>query len=128
MKIRDIIIENNTTPNKHTVKRSIPKILTFPHLTNTDPYVQYRFGLAIASAAANGEQNKQDRFNKTSDFGEKLIMAPFTKEEEDIIKLAQKLYGAGSESEQISTNGSEEESEIINKSPVANRGKNKYGV
>jgi len=128
MKIRDIVIENNTTPNKHTVKRSIPKILTFPHLTNTDPYVQYRFGLAIASAAANGEQREQDKFDKTSDYGEKLIMAPFTKEEEDIIKLAQKLYGAGSESEQIGTSKSEEEQEVSNKSPVANRGKNKYGI
>lgn len=128
MKIRDIVIENNTTPNKHTVKRSIPKILTFPHLTNTDPYVQYRFGLAIASAAANGEQREQDKFDKTSDYGEKLIMAPFTKEEEDIIKLAQKLYGAGSESEQIGTSQSEEEQEVSNKSPVANRGKNKYGI
>jgi len=128
MKIRDIIVENNTTPNKHTVKRSIPKILTFPHLTNTDPYVQYRFGLALAAAAAEHGRNSEDHYEKDSEFGEKLIIAPFTSEEENIIKLAQKLYGAGSESEQISTSHSEEQPDITISSPVAQRKRNKYGV
>jgi hypothetical protein len=128
MKIRDIIVENNTTSNKQTVKRSIPKILTFPHLTNTDPYVQYRFGLALAAAAAEHGRNSEDHYEKTSEFGEKLIIAPFTSEEEDIVKLAQKLYGAGSESEQISTSHSEEQPEVIKTSPVAQRKKNKYGI
>lgn len=128
MKIRDIIVENNTTPNKHTVKRSIPKILTFPHLTNTDPYTQYRFGLALVASASDHERTNGDHYEKTSDFGEKLIIAPFTSQEEEIVKLAQKLYGAGSESEQISTSHSEEQPEIIKTSPVAQRKKNKYGV
>jgi hypothetical protein len=128
MKVRDIVLENNTTPNKKMVKRSLPKIYAFNNLTNTDPYTQYRFGLAVAAASSEQNQNGIDYYEKESDFGERLIMVPRTAEEERIIELAQKLYGPGSEAEIISTAKSEESTEVQAQSPVAKPMRNKYGV
>jgi hypothetical protein len=66
MKSTEIIVENNTTPHSDGVKRSLPKILVFPNLTNQDAYLQYRFGLAMASAGAVAKG--EIKYQKASEF------------------------------------------------------------
>jgi hypothetical protein len=120
MKSTEIIVENNTTPHSAGVKRSLPKILVFPNLTNQDAYLQYRFGLAMASAGAVAKG--EVKYQKTNEFGEQLVVVPQTQAEEDIVNLARKIYKV------VSSPQSEEATDVINVSPVAKRKKNKYGV
>lgn len=126
MKSKDIIVENNVTPHAQGVKRSLPKILVFPKLQNQDPYLQYRFGLAMASAGAVA--NNQIEYHKASEFGEQLVVIPQTQQEVEIVNLARKLYGQEANYTVASSPQSEEAKDTISVSPVAKRKKNKYGV
>jgi len=126
MKSTEIIVENNTTPHSDGVKRSLPKILVFPNLTNQDAYLQYRFGLAMASAGAVAKG--EVKYQKTNEFGEQLVVVPQTQAEEDIVNLARKIYGDEANYKVVSSPQSEEATDVINVSPVAKRKKNKYGV
>ena len=119
MKINDIIIENVGGLQSGAV-HALPDTEVFPELKNTDPYIQYRFGLAVAAAKA--AQAGDIEYNKESAFGEALTMIARSPEEKEIIELAKKLYGAGSSSKQVSTTKSQETTDVNIKSPVANLG------
>lgn len=119
MKISDIILEN-TGSLQSGVAHALPDTEVFPELKNTDPYVQYRFGLAVAAAKA--VQDGSVEYNKESTFGEDLTIVARSPEEKEIIELAKKLYGAGASSKQVSTTKSEEAHDVNKTSPVANLG------
>lgn len=116
MKIREILAEQLNS----TITHSLPHTEVFPNLTNTDPYVQYRFGLAIASAKAAEAGHVE--YQRESDFGERLAIVAPTKEEQDIIRLAKKLYGKDSDSIVITTEKSQETEDTNKISPVAKLG------
>jgi hypothetical protein len=127
MKINDIINESGGVGSLTTgTRHALPSTEVFPNLKNTDPYLQYRFGLAVAAAKA--VQAGHVEYNKESPFGEDLTMIARGPEEQEIIALAKKLYGADSNSKQISTTKSEENPSVGKQSPVAKPKKNKYGV
>ena len=96
-------------------------------LRNTDPYMQYRYGLAVAAALAlkNGVISP-DQYEQESEFAENLTQVAFTKEEEEIIQLASKLMGVVPK--KISDAESTESKNVNKVSPVALKKKNKYGV
>ena len=50
MKIREVIVENGTGSLAPGVARAMPTTWELPALSNQDPYLQYRMGVAMASA------------------------------------------------------------------------------
>ena len=119
MKISDIILENIGSLQTGAA-HALPDTEIFPKLRNTDPYMQYRFGLAVAAAGA--VKAGEVEYNKESAFGEDLTMVARGPEEKEIIELAKRLYGAGANSKQVSTTKSEESTDVNKNSPVANLG------
>jgi len=126
MKITDIINEAYFGFTGHlkdfgSVKRgevdeAIPSAIIEPQLRNTDTYMQMRYGIALAAAAAQDDPASAD-FEQESAWAENIGMIGYTQEEIDLIKAADKLMGV--KSLQISKKGSQERTDVQKSSPVA---------
>jgi hypothetical protein len=122
MKAKEFIVESSEVSN------SLPGVYIQPQLRNQDPYLQYRYGMAVAAARAykNGDLNGST-FKKETNWSENLIQIMFAKEDEETIQLASELFGVSPV--KISNSKSEEEEKSINKaSPVAKPKRNKFGI
>lgn len=106
------------------VERTIPGTFIVPELRNTDPYLQYRMGVAFAVAQAT--KSREVKFDQESVWAENLITTAFAPEEEETIKLAAKLMGVNVE--QIASSKSRESDGVNKTSAVPKPKKNKYGV
>ena len=103
-------------------KAAIKNAVTFPdqNMSTGSAYKNYRFGIALAGAPEY--PTKADNYIA----GDPLL-APYTKEEMDIINYASQQVGDGSK--QTWSNGRSQEMDNVYKtSPVAPKKKNKYGV
>jgi len=79
---------------------AIPHAAVNKQIRNTDTYMQYRYGVALAAAAA---QEGQDEFEQESAWAENVGLVGYTDEEMDQIKAADKLMGVSSD---VITDGS----------------------
>jgi hypothetical protein len=70
---------------------ALPGVWVQRQLRNTDPYMQYRYGLAIAAARADAAGHVD--FEQESGWAENLTIVGYAAEDEEIIKLADKLMG-----------------------------------
>lgn len=131
MRINEIISES-FTPKSHgtakkipnSIKNNMPGVFVQQQLRNTDAYMQYRYGMAVATARA--VEQGEVTFSDESPFAENLTQVIYADADEETIKLASKLFGV--EPTQL-TNKKSKESDTINKSsPVPKKKKNKYGV
>jgi hypothetical protein len=124
MKIKDIVNEayrgykKGTGKYSGSVKRdvdqSIPNAIIEPELRNTDTYMQMRYGMALAAAAAqNGPE-----FEQESAWAENIGMVAYTEKELKQIKDADKLMGVKSIA--LTKPGSQEKPDVSKASPVAN--------
>ena len=124
MKINDIIVEGayhgyvgrlkDYGSVKHgTVDEAIPSAIIEPQVRNTDTYMQMRYGIALAAAAAQ----KDPGWEQESVWAENLAMIGYTQAEVDQIKAADKLMGV--KGVQISSKGSQERTDVNTTSPVA---------
>lgn len=93
-----------------------------PQTRNTDTYMQGRFGLALAAAAA--QQNGQE-FEQESPWSENFGTIAYTEEELNIIKNAEKLMGISGI--QLSSKKSTERADVNAKSPVLDNSWRKTG-
>ena len=133
MKIKEIIVEfkaklsGTVEPLSTSINDSLPGVYVQRELRNTDPYMQYRYGLAVASVRAikNGDLRKEDYAEETA-FSENLTQVMYAKEDEETIKMASELFGVTPT--QIANSKSCESDKINKVSPVAKKTKNKYGV
>jgi len=125
MKIKDIIAEgyhgyvghhlkDYGTVRKGEVDEAIPGAVIEPEIRNTDTYMQMRYGMALAAAAA---AEGGDEFNQESAWAENIGMVTYTPQEMDRIKAADKLMGVKSVA--LNKPGSQERTDINSKSPVA---------
>jgi hypothetical protein len=105
------------------VSNSLPGAFVQRDLRNTDPYMQYRYGLALASARAKKEHEIE--FEQESAWAENLAIVPFSVEDEETIKLADKMMGVTAT--RIASSKSTE-TDVNAVSPVASPKRNKYGV
>lgn len=103
---------------------TLPGVFVQQQLRNTDPYMQYRLGMAVASARAH-EQGEVD-FDQESAFGENLVQVMYASEDEETIKLASKMMGVTPT--RITDNASREPNSTNTTSPIAKKKTNKYGV
>jgi hypothetical protein len=105
------------------VSDSLPGAFVQRDLRNTDPYMQYRYGLALAGARAKAEHDID--FEQESAWAENFAIVTYTPEDEETIRLADAMMGVSASriASQTST-----ETDVDTKSPVPARKTNKYGV
>ncbi len=106
------------------VSDALPGVFVQKDLRNTDPYMQYRYALAVAAARAHKEHGVH--FDQESSWAENLTQVMYTPEDEETIKLASKLMGV--KATRIADNASHENKSTSAVSPVAKPKPNKYGV
>jgi hypothetical protein len=122
MRAREFIPEGRTGTITRDVGLALPGAFKIPALKNQDPYLQYRFGVAIAGAKG-AEQRAKDGVPKfdgaESVFGENEIVVSYDPEAEVWIKDALKSMGMPpSDAVRIGTQASEEASDVVKASPV----------
>jgi hypothetical protein len=124
MKIRDIIVEQKGELKKRQrfAMRGLNKF-TDGKKWNSD-YTLYRLGLALA--ATDGKT--MPPVDEESWLGKWKVSAPYTKEEQEMLKLAYKEVHANYEDLNHGDMRSQEGPTINKESPVAKSKKNKYGV
>ena len=129
MRAKEFIIEYRakTSGNAKAVSlakdAALPGVFVQRQLRNTDPYMQYRYGLALAGARAN--RDHEIEFEQESAWAENLAIVPFSVDDEETIKLADKLMGVTAS--RIASSKSTE-TNVNAVSPVASPKRNKYGV
>jgi len=98
MKIKDIVSESYKGYSgrikdfgsvKHGIDQSIPNARIEPEVRNTDTYMQMRYGIALAAAAAHGD----DDFEQESAWAENLGMVGYSDADIEIMDAADKLMG-----------------------------------
>ena len=97
-----------------------PGMTAFKQLRNTDPYMQYRMGVALANAAS------EQAFDQESAYAENFLTVSYTDEEEDIIKRAASMMGVTPTT--LAKKKSTEPTGTNVASPVAKPKRNRYGV
>jgi len=105
------------------VSNSLPGAFVQRDLRNTDPYMQYRYGMALAASRANKDHDID--FDQESAWAENLSLVTFSPDDEETIRLADKLMGV--KASRIASNRSSETNVNVT-SPVAKPKRNKYGV
>ncbi len=131
MKINELLNEgfgakSHGTPEKvrDRAAAAMPGVYVQRGLRNTDPYMQYRYSMAVASARgiANGDL-PPDAYNQESAFAENLTQVMYAAEDEETIKLASKMMGVTPT--RITDNASREPNNTNTVSPVSNWNKKK---
>jgi hypothetical protein len=122
MRAREFISEGRTGSFTTDVGRALPGAFKIPALKNQDPYLQYRFGVAIAGAKG-AKQRAQDGVppfdGRESVFGENEIVVSYDPHVVDYIHDALRAMGLPpSDAVQIGTMASEEATDVDTVSPV----------
>jgi len=73
------------------VGNPLPGAFVQRDLRNTDPYMQYRYGLALASGRAKAAGDVD--FEQESMWAENLGIVAYSAQDEETIKLADKMMG-----------------------------------
>jgi hypothetical protein len=104
------------------VGRALPGAFKIPALKNQDPYLQYRFGVAIAGAkgaAQRAQDSVPDFDGRESVFGENEIVVSYDPHVVDYIHDALHAMGMpASDAVQIGTMTSDEAEDVSVTSPV----------
>ena len=122
MRAREFVTEGRTGSLTRDVGLALPGAFKIPALKNQDPYLQYRFGVAIAGAkgAAQRARDGVPPFDgKESVFGENEIVVSYDPQAEVWIKDALKSMGMPpSDAIRIGTQASEEAPDVVKTSPI----------
>ena len=102
----------------------LPGVFVQKELRNTDPYMQYRYAMAVAAARAHKEHGID--YDQESAWAENLTQVMFTPEDEETIMMASKLLGVTPT--RIADNKSHESKSTGTQSPVAAVKRNRFGV
>ena len=122
MRAREFVVEGRTGSITQDVGRALPGAFKIPALKNQDPYLQYRFGVAIAGAKG-AKQRAADGVppfdGKESVFGENEIIVSYDPHVVDYIHDALRAMGLPpSDAVQIGSMASEEMPDVFKTSPV----------
>ena len=122
MRAREFVSEGRTGSITRDVGLALPGAFKIPALKNQDPYLQYRFGVAIAGAKGAAQRAKDGvpPFDgRESVFGENEIVVSYDPEAEVWIKDALQSMGMPpSDAVRIGTQASEEAPDVDKISPV----------
>jgi len=127
MKVSEVITEAKVKQAKMTKRQNQStlgvNLFSDAEKANSD-YVQFRVGMA---AAATDGKTMPD-IDAKSWIGKKKAAFPYTKEEQDILKIAYKAAGAKYDDLNNGDLASKELDSVNKTSPVAKPKRNKYGV
>lgn len=117
------IYESRTGSLTHEVADSLPQAFVIPALDSGNPYMQYKFGVAIAGArGAPGRALDNIPPFKQSDlpevFSDKEVVISFDPHIDQIIDAAMKELGIPGGKRRIGVKGSRESTDVYNVSPV----------
>ena len=122
MRAREFVNEGNTGSITRDVGLALPGAFKIPALKNQDPYLQYRFGVAIAGAKGASQRAKDsvpDFDGAESVFGENEIVVSYDPQAEVWIKDALKAMGLPpSDAVRVGTQSSDESPDVVKASPV----------
>jgi hypothetical protein len=121
MKINEILVEQNTGTLQPDVAAAIPQATVLTQVKNTDPYQQYRMGLAIAGARAKAAGEIAD-VDEASAWGENMVVVAYTPEDQETLEMGLALMPGENASRSISTPKSEEAPNVGKQSPMQPRG------
>jgi hypothetical protein len=118
MRAKEFISESRTGSLQPDVASALPATYSIPELKNQDPYLQYRFGVAIAGAkgAQKRSEDNVPPFVEQSAWGENEIVVSYGLDLDNIIDDALKSMGMSGK-KRLSTVKSEETSDV-NKSSL----------
>jgi hypothetical protein len=100
---------------------ALPGVWVQRQLRNTDPYMQYRYGLAMAAARA--DQAGHVDFEQESGWAENLTIVGYAAKDEEVIKMADKLMGVTGT--RVADTASRETPDLNTVSPVSTWNKRK---
>lgn len=118
-KINVDIYENKSGSLQDASAESLPGVYVVPGLKNQDPYMQYRFGVALAGAKG-AERRKEDNitpFSKETSWGENQIIVGYGDDVEKYVDDALKQIGIKGK-KRVSGNKSEEPKDTKKYSPI----------
>ena len=122
MRAREFVNEGKTGSITRDVGLALPGAFKIPALKNQDPYLQYRFGVAIAGAKGAAQRRKDgvpDFDGAESVFGENEIVVSYDPDVVVYIKDALAAMGLpASDAVRIGTQKSEEAPDVAKTSPV----------
>jgi hypothetical protein len=125
MRAREFIVEaamGRTGSLQQDIALALPGAWKIPALKNQDPYLQYRFGVAIAGAKG-AKQRAQDGvppFEPDVIFGENEFVVSYDPHTGEYIRDALQAMGLpGSDAIQVATMASEEMPDVVKRSPVS---------
>jgi hypothetical protein len=122
MRAQEFVTESRTGTITRDVGLALPGAFKIPALKNQDPYLQYRFGVAIAGAKGAAQRARDgvpDFDGPESVFGENEIVVSYDPQAETWIKDALKSMGMpGSDAKRIGTQASEEAPDVDKTSPI----------
>ena len=122
MRAREFIGEGKTGTITRDVGLALPGAFKIPALKNQDPYLQYRFGVALAGAKGAAQRAKDgvpDFDGPESEFGENEIVISYDPHVIDYIHDALRAMGMSpSDAVRIGTQKSEEAPDVVKTSPV----------
>jgi hypothetical protein len=122
MRAREFVKEGRTGTITTDVGRALPGAFKIPALKNQDPYLQYRFGVAIAGAKGAAQRAKDgvpDFDGRESVFGENEIVVSYDPHVVDYIHDALRAMGMPpSDAVRIGSQASEEATDVEYTSPV----------
>ena len=113
------LIELNPGAVSLVIRNSISTTYAIPELPNQDPYLQYRFGVAIAGAKGAKQRhldNVPSPASKTA-WGENAIVVSYGHDAGEYIDDALKTMGLSGK-KLISTATSQETADVTKKSPI----------
>ena len=122
MRAKEFVTEAKTGSITRDVGLALPGAFKIPALKNQDPYLQYRFGVAIAGAKGAAQRAKDavpDFDGPESVFGENEIVVSYDPEAPVWIRDALQAMGLpASDAKRIGTQASEEAPDVVKTSPV----------
>jgi hypothetical protein len=124
MRAKEFIVEVNlgrTGSLQQDIALALPGAWKIPELKNQDPYLQYRFGVAIAGAKGAAQRKKDGvpDFEEDKIFGENEFVVSYDPHTIEYIRDALVSMGLkGSDAIQIATMKSEEMPDVVKVSPV----------
>ena len=124
MRAREFICEvamGRTGSLQQDIALALPGAWKIPALKNQDPYLQYRFGVAIAGAkgAAQRANDGVPKFDEDNIFGENEFVVSYDPHTGEYIRDALQAMGLpGSDAIQVATMASEEMPDVVKRSPI----------
>ena len=121
MRAREFVSEGRAGSITRDVGLALPGAFKIPALKNQDPYLQYRFGVALAGAkgAAKRAEDNVQPYSAESVFGENEIVVSYDPTAVEWIRDALITMGLPpSDAVRIGTQASEEAPDVDKVSPV----------